>query len=551
MAGAVLVFAALYLFTVPEKTGDTPVYADDILRHFQANGSGGDLWEFGHLLWRPLGYGVWRAAHPFLASRFDGNPILEITAVLFALNFLAGIALIPLGYFVCRRLDLRPGPAWAVTTGLVLSATVWNYVHSGASYNPGLALNLAGQLLLLDSLRRGARWGWRAVCAGVLLALSTAIWFPYILSLPAAFLIGWFRPQPPPARDRLRILAVAAAATAGAGLLVFAAGAWENGISSLPLLHHWISNSAHGVQQSRQFVRLPTGITRSFLYLGDDGLLMKRFVFGDPYAPVRWYDLVTAGLWKVALVFAMFAALTLALARRREAWGGLAVLVAGFLPTLLFALFLFETSEPARYETLYPAFLFGVCAVLSLRPAERVARSMLLVFLAATVVVNLYAFGWELKGAAARSTARVHLIESHLQHHGIAFLVSFRDPLSTYLQRDPFVPENRQHALPFYHVIEPAAARVETWRSDAACRVLQAWHEGGEAWLSVRLLAARPKPEWEWVEHDDNRVQWKDLPAFFQRWRTDETIGTTDGFARVTEDSENRALIEGDCHQRF
>ena len=54
------------------------------------------------------------------------------------------------------------------------------------------------------------------------------------------------------------------------------------------------------------------------------------------------------------------------------------------------------------------------------------------------------------------------------------------------------------------------------------------------------------------AHHDDAHHHDADhKPAFFQRWRTDETIGTADGFARVTEDSENRALIEGDCHQRF
>ena len=42
-------------------------------------------------------------------------------------------------------------------------------------------------------------------------------------------------------------------------------------------------NSAHGIEPQHRLLRLPTGITRSFLYFGNDGILFKRFTLGDPY----------------------------------------------------------------------------------------------------------------------------------------------------------------------------------------------------------------------------------------------------------------------------
>jgi hypothetical protein len=547
MPGAILLYVILYAFTVEEKTGDTTVYADDILRYFQGTAGNRTLWEFGHLLWRPLGFFLWRAGHSALSPWFHGSAVLEITAVLFVLCFLSGMALVPLCYTLCRRLGIQNQHAWAITAGLLLSATVLNYTHSGSAYNPGLALNLGGQILLLDAAARRKHSTARAIASGVLLALSVAIWFPYVLSLPAAFLIGWFGGAA--GRGRIRPLCISLVSTSAAGFILFAIGGWLAGITSLALLAEWISGSAHGVHQGRQFIRLPTGITRTFFYFGDDGLLVKRFVFGDPYAPVRWYDLLTAGLWKVVLTFASLTALCWSLVRRREGWSGLAVMITGFAPTLLFAVFLFETSEPARYETLYPALIAALCASLTLpTPAPNVRRWMA-VFLAAMIAVNLYAFGWELRGAAAQASARVKLIQPRIENRGVAFLVSFRDPLSTYFQRDPFVAEYRQHSLPFFHVIEPGSDHVPTWRRDAACGVLQTWKKGGDAWLSVRLLASKPKPEWNWAEHDDDRVHWTDLPAFFRQFETDAATGEEDGFVRLAPTARNRDLLEDFCRR--
>ena len=51
---------------------------------------------------------------------------------------------------------------------------------------------------------------------------------------------------------------------------------------------------------------------RAFFNLGNDGMILKRFVFKDPYAPVSVLDLVRLSLWKLCLVYAALLALVLA-----------------------------------------------------------------------------------------------------------------------------------------------------------------------------------------------------------------------------------------------
>ena len=52
---------ALFWFTLPRFYADTMNYALHIVQHGErAFAPGGDpLWEFGHVLWRPLGYFLW------------------------------------------------------------------------------------------------------------------------------------------------------------------------------------------------------------------------------------------------------------------------------------------------------------------------------------------------------------------------------------------------------------------------------------------------------------------------------------------------------------
>ena len=544
-------FIALYSITVVGTAADTMVYAYDLLAYHQQGPTASPLllWEFGHLLWRPIGYVLWVAAHPFLSSWSGGNPVLEMTAVLIAVNFVVGLLLTWMLFLVCRRLGLTDPAALTVTAGFMLSSTVLNYVHSGMSYNPGLLAQLTALLLILEARRRPGRAVAFAVLAGCALALSVALWFPYVLTVAAVLLAG-FLVLPPDRhswRGSLRIVMAATLATAIAGVTLFAAGAAIGHVSSYPEFRQWVVNSAHGINPERRLLRLPTGVTRSFFNMGDDGFIIKRFVFGDPYAPASALDVLRAGIWKIGVVFLALAEVVVVLARRRETWPSLAVLLSAALPTIGFAVFLFETAEPARYEPAYPGLLVAICSVLLLPKTARAPRLLLAGVFVAMALVNLKAYAWDLRAGASEDAERAVLISQHTAHNGVVLITGFRDPLSSYVQKHPFSPLNRQYALPLHHVIDPGNVRLPIWRQDAACRMLRAWDGGGEVWISDRLVAPRPKPKWDWAEHDDSRVRWTDLPAFFKSLETDSHIGGADGFFRVTHDTRNLAELQNTC----
>jgi hypothetical protein len=553
---AILASVVLFAVTVPASTADTPEYVAHILSYHQHRPDV-PLWEFGHLLWRPLGYAVWQLTHPLLSSWSQDNPVLEITADFVGINFLVGLILAPLLFFLCRRLGLSVVNAAGVASGFMLSSTILNYAHTGMSYNPGLAAQMAGLLLILNAVESPGRGRLYAVLAGTALAVSFLLWFPYVLTVPVVLLAGWMvhptgNPSGRPdeaifASDRLRVIALATAATVAIGLATFGIGAVIEHIASFLALKQWILNSAHGMMVERRLARLPTGLTRSFFYLGSDGIVMKRFAMGDPYAPVHTLDLIRAGIWKVLLVFLAMLILFVTLARRRSTWPALILLAAGWIPTLAFSLFLFETSEPARYEPAYPSLLIGLCSLFLLPREIRLPRWFFATFFVLLAIVNLKAYVWDLRSLAAATNQRVLLIHEHTAHGGVAFVLSFRDGASSYMQKLPFSRLNRPGALPLFHVIEAGNISVVTWRKSAACRILQAWDEGGETWLSTRLVAQRPKPEWEWAEFDDLRVRWVDLPAFFTRFETNGRIGGEDGFVRVAPTANNRQTFVDFC----
>jgi hypothetical protein len=582
VAFAVLLFVALYLMTVPERIGDTAVYAGDIVGYMQG-GAPTLLWEFGHLLWRPIGYGLWLVAHPWMSSLSLGRPINEVMALLFGVNFIAGLALTVLVFAICRRLGLGNGAALGVTGGALLCNPILNYVHSGSAYIPGLTVHLAGLWLILKSVQTSRKAALNALLGGIAVALAFCLWFPYVLSIPATLLAGWFAPshdgdsQPLAARERGRLLAMAFASAAVTGAALLLAGVVAAKISSLPALIQWMISGGHGYHPAMRLLRSPTGFTRSFIYMAvdDEGVMLKRFVFGDPYAPVRWINLLFAGIWKLALVFGAFAGLLVGLARRRKGWPALAVVVCGILPTFLFAVLIFEPSSEERYLPAYPALIFAVCGLVRQTAGSRATRFGLAAFALALAAVNLKEYGWDVRATSALASARARLIRAHADGHGdVTLLLSSRDRLEE-PGRLPFAPINSQAALrarnirarlrgslplaPIdpqgalrtYEVADPGNNSILTWQHDSACRILLAWNNGGNAWLSMRLLAPRPQPSWNWAEYDDRHIRWVDLPEFFSQLATDTQIGEEDGFRRVARTEDNRRLLQGYCGADF
>src|SRR5579863_10082114 len=86
----VSVYAYLTFLTCPLFQGDTLDYASSIVGH--TNGGYYQFWEFGHLLWRPLGLLMFRLAGSFLARFVGPVPHLQVALGLIIISWLAGLA---------------------------------------------------------------------------------------------------------------------------------------------------------------------------------------------------------------------------------------------------------------------------------------------------------------------------------------------------------------------------------------------------------------------------------------------------------------------------
>ncbi len=182
-------YAAIMTATVAWSQADAIDYVDSIVG--ELHGGGWEFWEFGHVLWRPLGYITYRVASPVIERLTGSDPTTGVVAVLLAWSWLAGLAgALALNRFV-SRLGARPWCIPIVTLAYIVTFGVLNYAHSGSSYIPGLACLLVALALLVD--REDIAVG-TAIAAGIALAGAVGFWALYILVIPAtlAFPLVWF-----------------------------------------------------------------------------------------------------------------------------------------------------------------------------------------------------------------------------------------------------------------------------------------------------------------------------------------------------------------------
>jgi hypothetical protein len=297
--------------------------------------------------------------------------------------------------------------------------------------------------------------------------------------------------------------------------------------------------------QNRNALRAVFGVPRSFIEMQDQGRLMKRFLFSDPYAPTSLAD-ITGGLTVVVVFYVAMAAVLYPLLSSTEGRRFFVLLLIAGLPVLVFAVILFEPGSPERYIPLYP---FLACAAVRSLTARsglgRVPAYAGLVLLATISTSNLRAMSWS--RASERQAAqeqRIGTIRDRVRGGGMVAILSNRDDLMAFSKTYPFNPLNRPDGVPIYEVIEVGNARVQTWREDFAVRVLGSWARNSEVWVSERFLAERPAPEWQWVEGDDPRISWKQIPEFFRTLDYQTQTGGLDGFSLLRNSAANRVVFE-------
>jgi 4-amino-4-deoxy-L-arabinose transferase-like glycosyltransferase len=545
MAPIVLIFFLVMLFTKPDYLGDTARYMNEIQNHRAqlVDASRDPFWDFGHPAWRPLVNAVYDVAGGAVRNMRGGDGRQALAWLMIAMNILATLAMVLLLWSLLKR-HFNSLSAGIAASAFLCSNAVLDYSRSGSSYMPALAcLVLALWLIqLARSRQRGGAAVLLAALAGVSLGASVLFWFPFVLSLPAAILYAIYLKTPAPL-SRVKLAAIAVACCGLTIVVAYAAVIHERQIHSLAGFQAWVFSSANDESQSDRVKRAVSGIPRSFLDLGDDTLLLKRYVFHDPYTPIGIGQvLFAAGTIKV-LLFYFYAGTVVFLLSRQPGGGGiLLLLAAAAVPVLIFAVAIFEPGGTEKYLPAYPfVFLAAASALGADGRTDRMLHWYAIVFLAGVLCAgNFYAkAGWRKAAAYRAFLDRKDALEAAAQPDSMVAVINFWDPL----YRVPALRLLDSRAQPrnlwVYDVIEVANTRVFHWRQEFAAHVQERWSQGRQVWLSNRLLADKPRPEWKWVEGDTGRAQWSAVRDFFRTLDVAPGVGGGDGFVLVARDPHN------------
>lgn len=599
--------------------GDTSVYAGSILNYDAGRPPTREFpfWEFGHLVWRPIGWLAYRVTKPLTALAVGDYPTAQVSLALLGLNWIAGLVAAVAFRALLARLGARAWAANVAAVAFVFANAFLNYTQTGCSYVPALAFFVLGLYFLApraadettaardadatassrdadattsrdtDALTSrdadattprdgvatasrggvattsrdadataarddgGAVWSRRdAVWAGASLAASVCVWFPFVLIAPGALALPLLVGRGG-VRNRLRFAfgaaLVAGALTAVAYLVI---GAALVGVRTPAGFLAWMNEASHGYRRAG-LPRLAFGFARSFIHMGQDGLMFKRYLLRDPFSPVSLADLFKLSLWKLGLFYLSLAAAGVALVRTPRGRRVLAWALAQIVPVFLFALLLFESGMPERYLPLAPAIFAAFALALSSDGARArwwrpplLVRAAVVAFVAAVVVSNFAAMRvGALAAEQEKVFARIDELHPRLTPESLVVVTHLQDEVSAFYHNFPFHPLNRRGTLRLYSVAEPGSERILTWRQDFADKVLTYWGRGGDVWLSKRLFTERPRPDWNWAEGDDARLSWTHLRPFFSQIETSAEAGGADGFALLARNARNEEFL--------
>jgi hypothetical protein len=544
-----LVFSIYFVatwFTEPLNIGDTPVYVDAIFRVVQGGSTrfwdqGGFLsfWEFGHLLWRPIGWLCYRVVSPLLTVNSETDIRWAINFTLVALNWLFGL----LAVFSLHGLIYRLwNTTWApllTTAGFIFSNAFLNYAQSGCSYVPGLALLLVSLYLIIDTHPENIS-NWKACLSGIALAGSVGMWLPYFCAIPAVLIspLVLFRIT----RTSFRAVAVAAITCALAIVIMYTAAIGALGLRSVSEARQWVATSSHEVTENRGVARVVFGIPRSLINMGMDSVFFKRFLRRDPYNPVGIFDLARRSLWKLAFAYLFLLAVMAGLSSSHTGRRVLIVFLANAIPVVAFAWF-FAGGVLERYFPLFSLIFIATAYCLSAKEVNRWLRYFVVSFVVVAGIVNATALSKPVVEGEKETTLRRVRELSGMVNPNTRIFVPPQDQLWGSAGRLQFEKES---GLSSFHV-DPVAilgtAQVAQWKRDFALQTLTAWEQKNDVWISRRFLSGHPKSEWNWTEGEDPRITWAEMNVFFARFETSTAVGGDDGFLLLTPTDTNRRLL--------
>lgn len=543
----VAVYILATLFTDADFMGDTIDYVASIIAIRE--GTNYFFWEFAHVLWRPFGWLFSWLVTPLTRLIVGDNEYANVTLQLLIVSWLLGLLMVFLCYSLVRRLTGRLWIANVVTIAMIFSQGFLVHAQSGTAYVPGLSLLFLGVYLLVRNGDEPKRPILTAILAGAALALSLCFWVTYVLAVPAAlvaplFIFGFNR-------KRLRLVLLTAVACCAFTAIAYGLVLAHLGIYNSTDFRKWMSVSAEAAFIPRGGIpRTVFSFARSFISMGNDGMIFKRFLSEDPFNPVSLSELFRLSLWKLGLFYVFLTAITINLLRFRTGRQVFALLIVSMIPTMALALLL-EGGAVDRYLPIFPFMFLALAYSLSSNRSLRALNIAALVFFGATAITNLSVLATPVLNKQQEMAAlRTRDLQAQLKPQSLVLTANLRDELVNFNRSFPLHPINldTEHRFRVGSVIAPGAENVSRWREDFASAVLTAWKNGGDVWMSRRVLSPHPRSEWGWVESDDPRVSWTDIYSFFTQFEMGQSLGGEDGFMLLLASPQNEKILR-DCTQ--
>lgn len=539
--GAVLSCLLMYLICSSSDTGDTIRYAGDIIsaRTFRSQWT-----DIGHLLWRPWGYVGLRLLGKSEAIIFGDTPIQAVARFLIWTNAIFSVGTLVLMWQLFRR--FAPLLLAALMTVAFFGANCFlNYSMIGSAYLPALFFEVLALWLLIPQYGQRMSGLERAAIAGLAFALSTALWLPYICAGLGVIAVIFFWPvgqmekRDSPAFRAAAFIAVFSVTC----LLLFGGGALASGVTNAAEFRNWVVQSENGWSQNRNLLRAITGLPRALYELGADTSVMKRYVFHDSNNSLPIVDLLGGLALKLAIFYGGCFAIAVILIREQTARWMALVLVAAAAPLFFFAIVLFEPSSLSRYLPLLPFFYLAAIVALRSWRQNRAATLAIAALLISAPLFNVRALTRQIDARLEAVRNRRASLLKNLKSPATVYVVAGDDfywlPLTRPLDRT-IAPDI--YGLQF--AVETGSVHTSGWRAQFARQILNDWNHGREVWISERLFRDKPAASWGWIEGDDPRVHWSDLPPFFRQFDTDLRSGAdSEGFLRLSQDAKNETII--------
>jgi len=524
--------------------GDSVDYVDSISAYNE--GRYLQFWEFGHLFWRPLGWLSYRLFSPLTNLVFPGDERAKITVTLMAINWLAGLACVLILRSLMSRVCKREWIADVATIGFVFSAAFLNYGQTGSAYVPGIALILAAILVLVRNAERAVPSVKNALIAGLLLSAATCLWIPFVLLIPAALAAPLLLVRFDTLQIKLLFWTCVSLAVCTAISYLIVIGIIN--IRSMAQLEVWVTAASHGMDRMRGVPRMVFGFANSLIDLSGDGSVFKRYLKHDPLNPVSAASLIRSSLWKLIICYIVLGLMLISLLRSPRRWQFITLLVLDLLPTVIFALFIFEAGDTSRYISTLPLLFLVFGYSLSNEKSIPWIRYLSVAFIAALIFTNYSAMSYrKLQARESRNSARVNELLPLLNQNSLVLVSHLQDDLANFTRDYLFNPINRNGNLHYGAILAINTSQVDHWKRDAADGVYRVWGKGGDVWLAKRLLAPRPRVDWNWVEGDDPRVSWTDLYNYFSRFEVGQSVGGDDGFVLLLPSEHNKELLNQDA----